>query len=512
MKQRLVFFGLLTLSLCLGACARHTEPKYHIGVSQCNDDLWRRKMNQELQYEQILHPEVSLSFRQAEANSALQCQQIDSFIAEGVDLLIVCPNEADEVEPAVQRAFQSGIPVVMSDRNISTEDYTAFVGGDNKQVGHILAQHLHKLSAQMSKPLRVIEIIGLPGSTPARLRHQSLQEVLRTDPSVQLVAIGCGNWFEKPAERAVDSLLRIYPDVDVIVAQNDVMARGSARACRRLNRDIIIVGVDGITGPGGGIEAVREGLVSALATYPSRGDIVLRRALQILRGEAFPRNTIIRSVMVGPDEADPMALLAEERETEVVAIAALQDNVYALMHQYNMQRVMIVLLLLLIVLLTGVFVGVGLFLRYRHRVRLERQEKEAQLHRQQEMLSMLSEQLEQSHRQVSSADDADKEFVSRLTREIELHMGEPELAVESLATSLGMSRSVLFRRVKNIFGVSPVDLIRKLRLERAHGLLKNKSLNIQQIAYEVGFSSPGYFAKCYKEKYGVSPGDEKNRS
>lgn len=501
---------LLGLTLILCACHTRTHvPTYVIGVSQCNDDAWRRKMNQELEYEQILHPEVELRFRQADANSAIQCHQIDSFIAEDVDLLVVCPNEADEVEPAVKRAFAAGIPVILADRNISGEDYTAFIGGDNIQVGRILARRLQQLATEKGSVLRVLEITGLPGSTPCVVRHKGMLDILRDDPSVQIVAQGSGIWFEDPAERLTDSLLLCYPDIDVIVAQNDLMARGAAKACARQERKITIMGVDGMTGEYGGVEAIREGIIACSATYPSRGDLVLRRALQILGGESFPRVTILPSVLVGLDEAEPMALMAEERETEVAAITALRDKLFLLNYEFRMQRVLLLLLGILVIVLILASIAFWQWVLYRSRVQREREEKERLLQKQREQLQNLSEQLEKTRRAVPTQQEVERKFVDDLSREIEKRMSDTDLSVESLADAMGMSRSVLFRRVKNATGQSPVELLRMLRLDRAQKLLAYGTMTVQQVAYEVGFSSPGYFARCYKEKFGVSPGDGK---
>ena len=137
-------FGFsLLLILLLSACSQCAEkPVYVIGVSQCSDDAWRTKMNQEMERELIFHPQMQLHIRQAMDNREMQCMQIDSFIREGVDLLIVSPNEAEEVKPAVTRAFEAGIPVGVADRRVSGDKWTAFIGGDNVAVGLLMGEWL----------------------------------------------------------------------------------------------------------------------------------------------------------------------------------------------------------------------------------------------------------------------------------------------------------------------------------------------------------------------------------
>lgn len=491
------------------SCQREVEPRYVIGVSQCLDDLWRQKMNREMEYELVFHPNVTLQYRYADGDSHLQCMQIDSFISEGIDLLIVSPNEADEVEPAVTRAFRAGIPVVVADRKVKGEDWTAYVGGDNKKVGYLVANWLRQYAETKDGKLNVLEVIGLPGSTPAVLRHQAMLEGLRYNENIRIVAQGSGQWYLEPAERLVDSLLIDHPDVDVIVAQNDLMARGAAMALRRHDMNIPVIGVDGITGPGGGVEAILEGLITAAATYPSRGDIVLERAMQILHGEAFPRNTNLPSVLIGRDEAEPIALMAEERETEVNAISELRDKLYSVTSEYNAQRALTYVLIILVLVLIGCAIALWRFQMYAARVQRERQEKEQLLQHQKEQLQTMTEKLEQSRRKVPTVQEEERHFLEKLSQEIEKRMSDPELSVETLATAMSMSRSVLFRRVKATIGQSPVEMIRHQRLQRAQRLLEAGTMTVQEVAYEVGFSAPSYFTKCYKEEFGSNPKSSK---
>ena len=166
----------LFLTLLFLSCSH--QPQYHIGVSQCLDDAWRQKMNDEMERELLLHPEMTINRRVANGNNELQCAQIDSFIAERVDLLIVSPNVGEAVQPAVSRAYRSGIPVIVADRRVSGEEWTAFIGGDNYRVGELMAEWIVKQQDQAAQPIHVLEVMGLPGSTPASLRHKGMMEGL----------------------------------------------------------------------------------------------------------------------------------------------------------------------------------------------------------------------------------------------------------------------------------------------------------------------------------------------
>ena len=136
--MRNIIVSVVALFLLMTGCNSRT-PQYRIGVSQCLDDAWRQKMNYEMERELLLHPDMSLSRRIAYGSNELQCAQIDSFIKERVDLLIVSPNEAEQVQPAVTRAYRAGIPVIVADRRVPGDEWTAFIGGDNYKVGRLMA-------------------------------------------------------------------------------------------------------------------------------------------------------------------------------------------------------------------------------------------------------------------------------------------------------------------------------------------------------------------------------------
>lgn len=470
-------------------------------------------MNRELEDELVFHPELALRFRQANDNSTLQCQQIDSFIHEKVDLLIISPNEAIEVQPAVERAYDAGIPVVMADRRIPGTKWTAFVGGDNRQVGIQMANWLKLQQSRLNKTIQAIEITGNMSTTSALLRHEGLQNGLHHEPSIQIVASHCGQWTQDAAETLCDSLLTIHPDIDAIVTQNDMMAFGAALAVERHGRRIPVMGVDGISGENGGIEAVLKGKIAATAIYPSRGDIILQRAAQILHKELYPRETNLLSVLVnGPEEARPVAMMYDEHEVQMAALMELRRHMSVMTASYQTQRTATALLVIVLILVMVSAICGWQIYRYKRRIRQQQEEKEELLMRQQQLLTQMTTEVERSTTVVPSQAEEEQIFIDQLSTEIQTRMADPNLSVESLAQALGICRSVLFRKTKSTTGLAPVELIRKLRLSRAQQLFKAGTMTVQQVAYEVGFSSPAYFAKCYKEEFGISPGDIKKGS
>ena len=541
--SRPVFFLLCAgLVGCLIGCSSHRpSPQYRIGVSQCSDDAWRQRMNYELQRELIFHPELSLHIRQASDNSDTQCQQIDSFIAERVDLLIVSPNEAEEVKPAVSRAYDAGIPVIVADRQVSGEKWTAFIGGDNYAVGQLMAQWLLSIVPE-GRPLRVLEIQGLPGSTPMVWRHKGMMDSLQGHPEVQIVASACGAWFRENARVVTDSLLALYPNVDAIVAQNDQMAIGAYEAIQHLkgrakipgtqvvhtdlscasspaikshsapllvrsnnasneNYAIRIMGVDGIVDEGGGVEALLNKEIDMTATYPSRGDLVIQTAVKILHGEPFEREVVLPTVLIDRDAAFPMQQIADEIDRQIAVSEELENRYNRLWDTARAQRIALILLVFFLLLLVVLAVVLYRVYRYSLRVKREREEHARIVAQQQEQLEDMTAALERTKAEQSM----DERFVEQLQKTIEQHMDDSDFNVEALSEELSMSRAQLFRKTKTLMGVSPVELIRHIRLRKAKQMLLNTDMTIQQVAYSVGFTSPSYFSKCYRELFGSLP-------
>lgn len=517
--SRPVFFLLCAgLVGCLIGCSSNgPSPQYLIGVSQCSDDAWRQRMNYELQRELIFHPELTLHTRHASDNSEIQCQQIDSFIAERVDLLIVSPNEAEEVKPAVSRAYDAGIPVIVADRQVSGEKWTAFIGGDNYAVGQLMAQWLLSIVPE-GRPLRVLEIQGLPGSTPMVWRHKGMMDSLQGHPEVQIVASACGAWFRENARVVTDSLLALYPNVDAIVAQNDQMAIGAYEAIQHLkerakmetsihslnttaNNDIKIMGVDGIVDEGGGVEALLKGEIDMTATYPSRGDLVIQTAVKILHGEPFEREVVLPTVLIDHDAAFPMQQIADEIDRQIAVSEELENRYNRLWDTTRAQRIALILLVFFLLLLVVLAVVLYRVYRYSLRVKREREENARIVAQQQKQLEDMTAVLERTKAEQSM----DERFVEQLQKTIEQHLDDSDFNVEALSEELSMSRAQLFRKTKTLMGISPVELIRHIRLRKAKQMLLNTDQTIQQVAYSVGFTSPSYFSKCYRELFGSLP-------
>ncbi len=391
--QKYLLSLITFLTLLLTACdQRNAETSYRIGVSQCSDDAWRTKLNEEMQRELLFHPEISLEVRSADDDNERQAADIDYFINQHVDLLIVSPNEAAKLTPAVSKAFDAGIPVIVADRKVTGEKYTAFIGGDNRAVGELMAQYLMMMMPEGGK---VMEILGLPGSTPAELRHEGFIETLGEKASQYEIYQGVGNFFKEQGEAVTDSILTLHPDIQIILAQNDQMAIGAHNASSRLQpgNDIIIFGVDGLTGTGNGVEAIIKGEIEASAVYATGGDIIIQTAVQILNGEPFERNTSLKTYMVDPLNAPLMNNIYQEVLREVDTVQMLKGRVDYFWQQHNLEQT----------LLGGLLVFVGfivIFIIVLYRQYYIKQRLNESLARQQETLKQQRDQLQEQNKQL----------------------------------------------------------------------------------------------------------------
>ena len=317
--------SVFTVALLLTSCSYGDDEIFYVGVSQCSQDEWREKMNAEMQREAMLSHEISLEIRSANDDSSKQKEDIAYFIDKKVDLLIVSPNEAGEVTPAVDEAFDAGIPVVVVDRNVTGDKYTAFISADNVQIGYMQGQYV---SDNLHPGEKVIEIMGLTGSTPAMERHKGFIAGLG-DAGVEIVASIDAEWSSDLACQLTDSLLRIYPDVSMIVAQNDPMANGAYRAAKALypRNDIKFIGVDALPGKGLGVEAIINGQLDASILYPTGGDVVIQTALKILQRRSYARTTTLGTALIEESNAELMSRLSDEVQHQVSIIEALRREV-----------------------------------------------------------------------------------------------------------------------------------------------------------------------------------------
>lgn len=328
-----------------------TESKtYRIGVSQCSQDDWRAKMNDEINREIMFHEDAVAEIRSADDSSAKQIADIRYFVDNGFDIIIVSPNEAEALTPIIKEVYEKGIPVVIFDRNINGDTYTARIGVDDRGLGRSAAHYALHISGKGAK---AIEIYGLKGSTPAEGRHEGFVSEFEKNGGTLLTSVA-SNWNKEDAEAAVDSLLEIYSDVDLIYAHNDRMAIGASEVARRHGRrDIRIIGID--AAPNIGIKAVADSVIDATFLYPTEGHRLIQTALAILKNEPYKKETILPvSSAVDLTNADILLLQNEALKEETGKMKLLKAQVDDYWAQHSSQTSLFYASIAIIVLLFGV--------------------------------------------------------------------------------------------------------------------------------------------------------------
>lgn len=503
MKLKPIFTLLIGLVL-LSACTSQ-RPRYIIGVSQCSEDIWREKLNAELKMGTYIYEDVELRLASADDSDEKQIEQINQFVAEGIDLLIVAPNQVATVSPAIDQAFDKGIPVIVFDRKTNSEKFTAYIGADNYKMGRMMGEYICN---RLKGKGRVLEIMGLKGSSPAIDRHNGFMDAMKSYPNITVVASLQGDWTEESAVKAIKAYNGDLSDIDFVFGQNDRMAVGASKTLPPGRTKYC--GIDGLPGKEGGIACVRDSVLEATYIYPTHGDEVMQLAMNILMGKPYQKDNPLMGALVTRDNANVMLLQNEEIARQSDYLDQLHEQSDDYLHQLDAQRIVTWMAVGIIALL---LIAIVLFYRYHlNKVAMQRERVIDTL------WNIPAEELPQEPEQPAEKPEAeekpeteeptvDSRFLARFKEVVEARMSDSEVSVENLAADMNLSRVQLYRKVKAITDSSPVELLRTARLKRAYQLLVTTDKNISEVAYDVGFTAPSYFTKCFKDEFGISPSD-----
>lgn len=340
MKRKLHLIIYVAIIVLLTGCAQQPR-KYVIGVSQCSEDIWRDKLNDELKMGEYLNDSLIVKLASSNDDNVLQNKQINQFVDEGVDLLIVSPNQLSAISKAVERAYDKGIPVILYDRKTNSDKYTAFIGCDNYTIGKSMGTFI---AQQLQGKGRIVEISGLEGSSPALERHRGFMDAIKPYPELQVVASEGGNWKEEGGIQAMKRILKQTQDFDYVFAHNDRLAWGAYVAARqmRVKRNYKYTGVDGMATEGGGLELVRDGIFEASYLYPTKGDEVIALAMKILKHQPYERDNYLSTSIITQANAALTLMEARDAERQARNLKALHKQVDQYLSDYNSQKIMLI--------------------------------------------------------------------------------------------------------------------------------------------------------------------------
>jgi ribose transport system substrate-binding protein len=293
-KRVLVLFGLSLLAGCgSGSRERHAgtaADPWIIGMSQCNlGEPWRVQMDADVRAAAAEHDNLRVIFKDAQNESLTQRAQVEEFVEQGVDLIIISPKEAAPLTRPVAEAYQQGIPVIVLDRAVQGDQYTTFIGADNVRIGREAGRWIRE---QLGGRGKIVELKGLMTSPPGQDRNQGFLQGLEQDryPGLEIVFSGEMQWLEPNARREMESALATNAHIDVVYAHNDPGAHGAWLAARAVGREdeMLFVGIDAL--PHEGQQYVAQGILDATFLYPTGGAEAIDLALDILRGVEVPKH------------------------------------------------------------------------------------------------------------------------------------------------------------------------------------------------------------------------------
>lgn len=393
MKNYLLLSILCLAGILMSCTQKHT--RYRIGVSQCSDDEWRHKMNNEIVREALFYDGVDVEIRTAKDNNRNQIADIKYFIDKKVDLLIVAPNEAAAITPVVEKAYRQGIPVVVIDRKILSDKYTAFVGADNYEIGKDVGQYILN---RLHRKGKVLEITGLEGSTPAMERHKGLTDVLKEEPGIEITASVDGAWLQSVAGEKMDSVFQTNKNIDLVFAQNDRMAIGAYLSARQqqLEKEMLFVGIDALPGKEYGVEQVIGGVLDATFIYPTGGDKVMQVAMDILENRPYERDNKLSTALVDKTNARVMQLQTDHITEQDGKIERLNNQVNEYLSRYSAQTMFLYACLIILLLFATLLAIIVRAYWTKNRMNMELSRQKKKLEEQRDQLISLSKQLEEA--------------------------------------------------------------------------------------------------------------------
>lgn len=391
---------IVILFCFLGMVACHQDvPHFRIGVAQCSDDSWRHKMNDEILREAMFYDGVAVEIRSAGDDNRKQAEDVRYFMDKGVDLLIISANEAAPMTPVVEEAYQKGIPVILIDRKILSDKYTAYIGADNYEIGRAVGNYI---ASSLQGKGNVVELTGLGGATPAMERHQGFMAAISNFPDIKLIDKADAAWESGPAEVEMDSMLCRHPKIDAVYAHNDRIAPGAYRAAKKVGREkeMLFVGIDALLGKGNGLELVLDSVLNATFIYPTNGDKVMQLAMNILEKKPYPRETVMNTAVVDHTNAHVMQLQTTHISELDQKIETLNGRIGGYLSRVATQQVVMYGGLVILLLVAGLLLVVYKSLRSKNRLNRELSEQKKQLEEQRDKLEGQRDKLEEQRDQL----------------------------------------------------------------------------------------------------------------
>lgn len=317
MKKILLLVLVVILSFSAIGCGNepadagevsNEKETFLIGMSQCNlGEPWRVAMNNQIEAAAAEYDELEIVFSDAAQDNSKQIADVENFIMQKVDLIIISPNEAKPLTAVVEKAYEAGIPVIVLDRSVEGDAYTQFIGGDNRVIGEQAGKYVADMLKESGG--KIVEIKGLEGSTPQKDRHEGFMSVIDEYDNIEVVTSQSCEWLRDKAITVMEAALQSQDQIDVVYGHNDPAAVGAYIAAKNAKREneIAFIGIDALPTPDGGIQAVINGELTATYVYPTGGAEAIESAYKLLvKGETLEKNITLGTIEITKDNAEEM--------------------------------------------------------------------------------------------------------------------------------------------------------------------------------------------------------------
>lgn len=389
-----------------------------------NDD-WRRSMTNSIKIQSSLNSAIDLKISDANYNVDEQIKQIEQFISDSLDIIIVSPIQSKPITPVVQKALKAGIPVLVVDRKTENQNYTAYLGADNIEVGQDAAKKI--ISSKTKDTIRIVEITGQKGSSPATERSIGFKQIINSVKNVTVLATIEGDWEKESIQEEFKQLLLKGEPIDYVFAHNDRMAKGAWDIARLVGveKSINFIGVDGLNGPDGGIQLVKEGILEATILYPTGGAEAIKLAEDIINNKPIAKNNILSTTVIDQFNADIMKNQADKineqqnyLENQIAAVKKQEELYYA---QNNLLKFS--LMFLIVILSLAIYSVYSIFVI---------RKKNRQLVINNNKITVQRNQIEKIAAEVKESNDAKLNFFTGLSHEFKTPITIILSSIESL--------------------------------------------------------------------------------
>jgi signal transduction histidine kinase/DNA-binding response OmpR family regulator len=291
------FLSFLLVLTCIACNKKESKnKKFKIGFSQAQGgDNWRETMLREMKREVSFHNNIELYIKDAEADSKKQKEQIDELLEMKIDLLIVSPHEISPLNRILEKIYNSKIPIILIDRRINSDKYTAFIGASNYEVGQNAGKYTISILKEGGK---VLEVTGLNTASPFIDRDKGFTDIISKKKGINFITKI--NDHESNFEKKLDSVIKNNRDLNVIFAHSDYIAKIVYQICKKngVEKSIEIIGVDGLSVKDMGMDMVANKQLKATILYPTGGQEAIQTAINILENKPFRKENTLESTII----------------------------------------------------------------------------------------------------------------------------------------------------------------------------------------------------------------------